>query len=190
VLGLCDIFFRNRNNWAIPGLKVNGRRRFINGEETFLNLLDLGPDLTHIIEQSSFNDAADMPLTDLKSQIQNTAERLTLFIGGNDVREICGNVYNGGTLGTFIEDFISDSAAILMDALMRLQRLFANPGFARPVADPILHMSQPGWLIWDTDPLSIIKVEVPDVADVSVRGGNLRAVNFIDVLEHDLVPSE
>ena len=113
VLGLYDIFLRNRNNWAIPGLKVNGLRRFINGEESFLNLLDLGPDLTYIIEHSSFSDAADMPLTDLKSQIQNTAARLTLFIGGNDVREIYGNVYNGGTPGTFIEDFISDSAAIL-----------------------------------------------------------------------------
>jgi len=113
VLGLYDIFFRNRNNWAIPGLKVNGLRRFINGEETFLNLLDMGPDLTYIIGQSSFNDAADFPLADLKSQIQNTAKRLTFFIGGNDVREIYGNLYNGGTPGTFIDDFITNSAAIL-----------------------------------------------------------------------------
>ncbi|MCX6865411.1 MAG: hypothetical protein NTV46_04185, partial [Verrucomicrobia bacterium] len=113
ILGLYDIFFRHKNNWAIPGLKVNGLRRFVNGEETFLNLLDLGPDLTYIIEQSSFNDATDFPLADLKSQIQNTAERLTLFIGGNDVREIYGTVYDGGSAGTFIEDFISDSAFIL-----------------------------------------------------------------------------
>ena len=113
VLGLYNIFFRNRNNWAIPGLKVNGLRRFVNGEETFLNLLDLGPDLTYIIEHSSFNDATDFPLADLKSQIQNTAERLTFFIGGNDVREIYGNVYNGSPPGSFVEDFISDSAAIL-----------------------------------------------------------------------------
>lgn len=113
MLGLYDIFFRHKNNWAIPGLKVNGLRRFVNGEETFLNLLDLGPDLTYIIEQSSFNDATDFLLADLKSQIQNTAERLTLFIGGNDVREIYGTVYDGGSAGTFIDDFINDSAFIL-----------------------------------------------------------------------------
>jgi hypothetical protein len=113
ILGLYDIFFRHKNNWAIPGLKVNGLRRFVSGEETFLNLLDLGPDLTYIIEQSSFNDATDFPLADLKSQIQNTAERLTFFIGGNDVREIYGTVYDGGSAGTFIDDFINDSAFIL-----------------------------------------------------------------------------
>ena len=61
VLGFYDIFFRHKNNWAIPGLKVNGLRRFINGEETFLNLLDLGPDLTYIIEQSSFNESPTSP---------------------------------------------------------------------------------------------------------------------------------
>jgi hypothetical protein len=113
VFGIADIFFRHKNNWAIPGLKVNGLRRFINGEESFLNLLDLGTDLTKIIKNSTFNQDTQFLLADLIDQIQNTAERLTFFIGGNDVREIYGTVYDGGSAGTFIEDFINDSAVIL-----------------------------------------------------------------------------
>jgi lysophospholipase L1-like esterase len=108
-----DFLFRHNNNWAIPGLKVDGLRRFVNGETTLAGLLDPDSVLPLLLEFTNFDAVADFPLADLKSQIQNTAERLTFFIGGNDVREIYGTVYNGGSAGTFVEDFISDSAAIL-----------------------------------------------------------------------------
>ena len=153
VLGLYDIFFRQKNNWAIPGLKVNGLRRFINGEESFLNLLDLGSDLTYIIENSNFDAVTDFPLTDLKSQIQNTAERLTFFIGGNDVRAIYGNVYDGGSAGTFIADFISDSAAVL-DWVLAL-----NPNIQIVVVNvPHIGITPDVKSSWPTDPVKTQRV--------------------------------
>jgi len=108
-----DFFFRQKGNWAIPGLKVNGLHRFIDGKATLLGLLDPTSVLAYLLSVSNFIDVTDFPLGDLKSQIQHTAKRLTFFIGGNDVREIYGTVYNGGSAGTFIPDFIADSAAIL-----------------------------------------------------------------------------
>jgi lysophospholipase L1-like esterase len=108
-----NILFRHENNWAIPGLKIDGLRRFISGETTLLELLDQGSLLRLLLLNSDFSELADFPLDGLKSQIRNTAERLTFFIGGNDVREIYGTVYNGGSAGTFVENFISDSAAVL-----------------------------------------------------------------------------
>ncbi len=150
---LYDIFFRQKNNWAIPGLKVNGLRRFINGEESFLNLLDLGSDLTYIIENSDFDAVTDFPLADLKSQIQNTAERLTFFIGGNDVKAIYGNVYNGGSAGTFIADFISDSAAVL-DWVLAL-----NPNIQIVVVNvPHIGITPDVKSSWSTDPVKTERV--------------------------------
>lgn|GEM_PF-441592 len=155
VLSIFDIFFRNKNNWAIPGLKVNGLRRFVNGEETFLNLLDLGPDLTYIIEHSNFSDAAQFPLGDLKSQIQNTAKRLTFFIGGNDVRTIYGTVYNGGSAGSFIQDFIGDSAAVL-DWVLAL-----NPNIQIVVVNvPHIGITPDVKGSWPTDPVKTERVTV------------------------------
>jgi len=108
-----EFFFRQKNNWAIPGLKVNGLHRFIDGKATLLGLLDPGSVLAYLLSLSNFDAVTDFPLGDLKSQIQNTAKRLTFFIGGNDVRDIYGTVYNGGSAGTFIPDFIDDAAAVL-----------------------------------------------------------------------------
>lgn len=153
VLSLFDIFFRHKNNWAIPGLKVNGLRRFVNGEETFLNLLDLGPDLTYVIENSNFSDAAKFPLGDLISQIQNSAQRLTFFIGGNDVRAIYGTVYHGGPAGTFIDDFIGDAAAVL-DWVLAI-----NPNIQIVVVNvPHIGITPDVKSSWPTDPVKTERV--------------------------------
>lgn len=153
VISLFNVFFRHQNNWAIPGLKVNGLRRFINGEETFLNLLDLGPELTYIIEHSNFSDATQFPLGDLKAQIQNTAKRLTFFIGGNDVREIYGTVYNGGPAGTFVGDFIGDAAAVL-DWVLAL-----NPNIQIVVVNvPHIGITPDVKSSWPTDPVKTERV--------------------------------
>ena len=108
-----DYLFRHNSNWAIPGLKVDGLRRFVNGETTLLGLIDPDSVLPLLLQYTNLDAVADFSLADLKTQIRTTAKRLTFFIGGNDVRAIYGTVYGGGSAGTFIGDFISDSAAVL-----------------------------------------------------------------------------
>jgi lysophospholipase L1-like esterase len=108
-------YFRQAHNWAIPGLKVDGLRRFLTGEATFRDLLDDDPSFTvidQLFDNSDYTNA-DFALSDLQSQIQNTAEKMVIFVGGNDIREVCSTIYNGGSAGTFVADFMADMVAIL-----------------------------------------------------------------------------
>ena len=109
-----NFYFRQRHNWGIPGLKVDELRRFITGDPTatFPNLISGSAQLSALFSYSDFTNA-DFALTDLQDQIQNTAERLTLFIGGNDVKQVYGTIYDGGSAGTFVADFMADTVAIL-----------------------------------------------------------------------------
>ncbi len=148
-----DFFFRHKNNWAIPGLKVDGLRRFIDGEATLLGLLEPDSVLALLLSYSDFDAITDFPLGDLKAQIQNTAERLTFFIGGNDVREIYGTVYNGGSAGTFVADFISDAAAVL-DWVLAL-----NPNIQIVVVNvPHIGITPDIKHSWSTDPVKTARV--------------------------------
>ena len=111
-----DLFFRNLYNWAIPGLKVDQLRRFVAGEDGFKTLIGENAEFATIataLNYSDFTEAEDFNWADMNAQITSTAERLVLFIGGNDVRAIYGTVYNGTSAGTFTDDFISDATAIL-----------------------------------------------------------------------------
>ena len=111
-----DLYFRQSHNWAIPGLKVDGLRQFLAGQATFTSLIGGSSEfstISTILSYSNFNDATDFALTDLESQIQGTAERLTIVIGGNDIKPIYGTLYDGGSDGTFVSDFMADIVAIL-----------------------------------------------------------------------------
>ncbi|MEO5913461.1 MAG: SGNH/GDSL hydrolase family protein [Luteolibacter sp.] len=113
-----SLYFRQSQNWAIPGLKIDGLRRFITGDPTatFTSLMGADSDfstLGSLLTYSDFNNATDFNVTDLQNQIQGTAQRLTICIGGNDIKEIYGTVYNGGSAGTFVADFMADMVAIL-----------------------------------------------------------------------------
>ncbi|MFC7336571.1 SGNH/GDSL hydrolase family protein [Haloferula chungangensis] len=107
--------FRHEYNWAIPGQTVSQMRRFITGTAGFIDLLAENPDFESLVTAIEFTDfdASQYALIDFEKQIQDTAERLTFFIGGNDVRGIYGTVYNGGTAGTFVDEFMADSIAVL-----------------------------------------------------------------------------
>ncbi len=111
-----NLFFRQDYNWAIPGLKIDQLRRLVMGEATFLSLLAESEDfetLSTAFEYSNFNEDTDFNIGDMHAQIGTTAERVVLFIGGNDVRDVYGTIYNGGSAGTFVDDFIADANAIL-----------------------------------------------------------------------------
>lgn len=111
-----DLFFRSQYNWAIPGLKIDQLRRFVAGEAGFKTLIAENGDFATIataLNYSDFTEAGDFNWADMNAQITSTAERLVLFIGGNDLRAIYGTVYNGNPAGTFTDDFISDATAIL-----------------------------------------------------------------------------
>ena len=113
---LYTLFLRNDYNWAIPGLKIDAMRRFVLGEATFTQLIAESDEFKVIgdaLKASDFTDATHFNHADMVSQISSSAERLVFFIGGNDVRGIYGTVYNGGSAGSFTDDFIADADAIL-----------------------------------------------------------------------------
>jgi lysophospholipase L1-like esterase len=119
-----ELYLRQGYNWAIPGLKVDDLRRFVTGDPTatFTNLLgaDAGfSTLGQILNYSDFNNTTDFNLTDFQNQVQNTAERVAISIGGNDINEVYATIYNGGSAGTFVADFMADMVAIL-DAVQTL----------------------------------------------------------------------
>lgn len=110
------LFLRNRYNWAVPGLKIDEMRQFVLGGKSFLELLESNEDfavLATALAASTFNEGTDFNVTEMNNQIANSAERLVLFIGGNDVRSVYGTIYNGGPAGTFVDDFLADATAIL-----------------------------------------------------------------------------
>ncbi|MEO5714124.1 MAG: SGNH/GDSL hydrolase family protein [Luteolibacter sp.] len=111
-----DLYFRQSGNWAIPGLKIHQFRQFLEGTMNFTQIIGSSTDFTTlstILTYSNFNNATDFALSDLDNQIQNTAERLTITIGGNDIRAAYGTIYNGGGAGTFVADFMADMVSIL-----------------------------------------------------------------------------
>ncbi len=110
------LFFRHDYNWAIPGLRVDELRRFVSGEATLTDLLSESSEFESflaVIALSDFNPEEDFNVEDMETQITSSAERLTLFIGGNDARGVYGDIYEDNAPGTFVDDFMEDAAYIL-----------------------------------------------------------------------------
>ncbi len=111
-----DFYFRQENNWAIPGLRVDAMRRFVLGEAGFKALVGETPafaTFAFAINNSDFTEAADFNYADFENQVTNTADRMTIFVGGNDIREKYGDIYTDDNPGTFNADFIADITAVL-----------------------------------------------------------------------------
>lgn len=108
-----SLFFRSQYNWALPGLKIEQLRAFVTGETSIEALIAGDSLLAPLLTYSNFSATRDFNLNDLETQIQTSAERLVFFIGGNDVKSVYGTIYNGGSAGTFVADFISDATEIL-----------------------------------------------------------------------------
>lgn len=107
-------FFRQSYNWAIPGLKADGMRQFVAGEAKFNDLLSMAAFNT-LLSYSDFNQDTDFALADFRSQVQNVAERVVISIGGNDIRQVYGDIYNGNPAGTFVADFVADINAVITE---------------------------------------------------------------------------
>ena len=86
-----DFFFRHKNNWAVPGLRIHELWKFMNRDATILSLID--PDLADLIDYTDFKESRDFAIGDLENQIRNTAERVVVFIGGNDIRGVYPDIY-------------------------------------------------------------------------------------------------
>ena len=113
-----NLYFRQSQNWSVPGLKVEGVKRLVTGDPTasFSNLISTASEFNNlglILGFSDFNNATDFNTTDLRNQIQGTAQRLVISVGGNDIKEIYGTIYNGGSAGTFVADYMANMVAIL-----------------------------------------------------------------------------
>lgn len=152
------LFFRQRNNWAIPGLRIGQLRRFIEGQATFLDLIGESSEFSTLetaLGLSDFNPAADFDLGEMEDQIANNATRLTLFIGGNDLRGVYGDLYDGLPAGSFVDDFIDDAEAILD----RVQEL--NPNLQIVVVNvPHIGITPDVKSSWPTDPVKTERVTV------------------------------
>ena len=113
LISIYTLLFRHQYNWALPGLRIEELRSFMAGETTFRDLVAADPDLAFLLSLSNLDQDTAFRLSDLQSQIQTTASRLVLFIGGNDVRGVYGDIYNSNAAGTFVADFLADAAEIL-----------------------------------------------------------------------------
>jgi lysophospholipase L1-like esterase len=170
--GNVQLYLRQKNNWAIPGLKVDQLRRFVNREATVKQLLAEDPDFSSLLTAlnfSDFNENTDFNVTDLETQIGTTAERLTFFIGGNDINAIYGTIYDGGSPGTFVDDFIADSAFILDWVLDR------NPAIQIVVVNvPHVGITPDVQSTYPTDPVKTARVTAV-LTDLNSRLANLAA---------------
>ncbi|MGD9420032.1 MAG: SGNH/GDSL hydrolase family protein [Verrucomicrobiota bacterium JB025] len=110
-----DMLLRRQFNWSIPGLKVNELRQYLGEEASVTEILGSSSDFAGFAAALDFTNFSDddYSIIQLRSQIANSAERLVFFIGGNDIRGVYGDIYNGIGPGTFVEDFIEDTTWIL-----------------------------------------------------------------------------
>jgi lysophospholipase L1-like esterase len=106
-----DFFLRHRNNWAIPGLRIHELWKFMNRDATLTAMLD--PSLADLLDYTDFKESQDFAVGDLEDQIRNTAERVVIFIGGNDVRGVYPAIYNQDKPGDFVDKFVWNATRIV-----------------------------------------------------------------------------
>jgi hypothetical protein len=109
-------YFRQGQNWAIPGLKVDGLRQFLLGAATFTQLVGASAEfspLATLLTNTDFNDSTDFNHLDLETQIQGTAQRMVIFISGNNITELYDPLYYGVSARIFVADFMADMVVIL-----------------------------------------------------------------------------
>lgn len=146
-----DFFFRNQYNWAIPGMRVGELWKFMNREVTLASFLD--PDLAALLEYSDFDEATDFAIGDLEDQIRTTAERVVVFIGGNDIRGVYPDIYKLNTPGTFVADFMRDTTSII-DRIR-----FLNPNIQIVLVNvPHVGITPEVKEKWPTDPIKTAQV--------------------------------
>ncbi|RYD67027.1 MAG: hypothetical protein EOP83_03685 [Verrucomicrobiaceae bacterium] len=169
---IATLYFRQRNNWAVPGFKVNQLRRFVSRQATITELLAEDPDFSSLLlalNASDFNEDTDFNVAELETQISTIGERLTFFIGGNDINAIYGTIYNGGSPGAFVDNFIADSAFILDWALAR------NPSIQIAVVNlPHVGITPDVQATYPTDPVKTGRVTAV-LNDLNTRLANLAA---------------
>jgi lysophospholipase L1-like esterase len=110
------LFFRQEYNWSVPGYRIDQLRSFVSGESTVTQILSENPEFATLetaLAFSDFDENEDFAVADLITQIQSTAERVVLFIGGNDINGVYGTIYGGGDPGTFVADFMDDATFII-----------------------------------------------------------------------------
>lgn len=106
-----DFFLRHRNNWAIPGLRIHELWKFMNRDATLDSIID--PSLADLLDYTDFRESKDFAVSDLEDQIRNTAERVVIFIGGNDVRGVYPAIYNQDKPGDFVQKFMWNATRIV-----------------------------------------------------------------------------
>jgi hypothetical protein len=179
-----NLLFRHYYNWALPGLKVEELRQFVAGEKTFSEMVyNSDPLLFLFATFLGLDTVNDFKLSDLEAQIQSTAERLVFLIGGNDVREVYGTIYNGGDPGTFVADFISDAEEIVDRVL------FLNPNLPVVVVNvPHIGITPDVKNTFGTDPVKVARVTavLRDLNQRLASMASVRGLGYADVFTSTL----
>ncbi len=116
-----EYLFRHEFNWAIPGATAKQIHDFVTGSKTFTEIVAEDADgpgfsIGDALVLAGISDS-DFSVTDLQSQIENQAERLTYFVGGNDLRGVYGGIYNSSLtpeeIEAFVAGFVADSTVVI-----------------------------------------------------------------------------
>ena len=146
-----DFFLRNRNNWAIPGLRIHELSNFMNRDATLDSIID--PSLADLLDYTDFGESQDFAVAELEDQIRNTAERVVIFIGGNDVRDVYPAIYNHDKPGDFVEKFVRNATRIV-DRVLEL-----NPDIQVVLVNvPHVGITPMVKSKWPTDPVKTRRV--------------------------------
>ena len=119
------LLFRHEYNWAIPGATTSQIRDFVTGSRTFTEVIGDDADgegftIGDALLLTNLSDS-DFSITDLEQQVRNEAERLTYFVGGNDVRGVYSDLYNNtlspAQVEAFVAGFVDDSTTVIDQVL-------------------------------------------------------------------------
>jgi len=171
-----DFFLRNRNNWAVPGLRIRELWKFMNREATMSSQIDRS--LSDLLDYTDFKESEDFAIADLEDQIRNTAERVVIFIGGNDVRGVYPAIYNDDNPGNFVEKFVLNATRIV-DRVLEL-----NPDVQVVLVNvPHVGITPEVKSKWPTDPVKTRRVSRV-MLDLNQRLENLatsRDIGYADL---------
>ncbi|MEO5916432.1 MAG: SGNH/GDSL hydrolase family protein [Luteolibacter sp.] len=171
-----DFFLRNRNNWAVPGLRIHELWKFMNHKATMHSMID--PDLADLLDYTDFDESTDFAVGDLEDQIRNTAERVVIFIGGNDVRGVYPEIYNNDNPGDFVSQYVLDATRIV-DRVLEL-----NPHIQVVLVNvPHVGITPRVKSKWPTDPVKTPRVSrvLRDLNDKLENLAKSRDIGYADV---------
>lgn len=184
-----EIFFRHQYNWAVPGSRIEQISQFLRGEIEFLDFFAGGDANTFesIVQAiAAFLTRDDFDVADLDRQLRESAERVVLLVGGNDIDEVYREIYEadpGFDSSAWIGNFVSEAEFIVDWVLARNPQIeFVVASLPHVGITPTVKASHP------TDPVKTARV-TSVLRELNKRLAALardRGIAFADLFEPTL----